>query len=196
MFNPLAKYEKYKKYLYLDRPKHMNEIYEDVEKFLNQKTLAETQEIVIGALKKKAEQKASSTAFLADLQAREKAWAAASRCYSADRERSQINEEADESSDSSEVDYSVDLSDIKSENESIYWKENRGNVEAVDILIGNEKLFDHEFLNEFKNNLAMFERRVMAPHTVLSEYSRSGSHTGGRRRRGKSKSRRSAAGQN
>ena len=30
---------------------------------------------------------------------------------------------------------SVDLSDIKSENDSIYWQEKRGNVEDVDIMI-------------------------------------------------------------
>ena len=64
----------------------------------------------------------------------------------------------------------MNLSDIKSENESIYWKEERGNVEAVDILIGNEKLFDHEFLDEFKGNLKMLERIVMAPQACLNEY--------------------------
>ena len=40
-----------------------------------------------------------------------------------------------------EVD-SVNLSDIKSENESIYWKQKRGSVEAVDVMIANDKLFD------------------------------------------------------
>jgi len=30
---------------------------------------------------------------------------------------------------------SVNLSDIKSENDSIYWEQQRGNVEEVDILI-------------------------------------------------------------
>ena len=50
-------------------------------------------------------------------------------------------------------DLSVDLSDIKSENDSVYWEQQRGTVENVDILINNEKLFDHEFLTSFKDGL-------------------------------------------
>jgi len=81
------------------------------------------QEIVINQLKRKAGKKKSSTAFLDDLQTREKAWAAAGKIrHSADGERSQmINEEY--SSESADDDQSVNLSDIKSENESIYWQE-------------------------------------------------------------------------
>ena len=37
---------------------------------------------------------------------------------------------------------SVNLSDIKSEYMSEYWEQKRGEVAAVDVLIGTEKLFD------------------------------------------------------
>ena len=157
---------------------------------------------MIENLKKKAEQKGKSTAFLDDLRAREKAWKTNSEAISnaaAAAEGGETNNNPIvESSDSSELDYSVELSDIKSENESVYWRENRGNVEFSDLPIGNDKLFDHDFLNEFKSNLVEFERRVMKPHLVLNEQSMSGSRQGGKRsRRIKNKNRRSsAAGQN
>ena len=42
-------------------------------------------------------------------------------------------------------------------------------MEDVDILIGNDKLFDHAFLDEFKDNLKMLERIVMAPQMALND---------------------------
>ena len=76
-----------------------------------------------------------------------------------------------------EGDNSVNLSDIKSENESVYWKENRGNVEAVDILQTDEKLFDHDCLDEFQENLRMLERIVTSPQIALAEYESKGAES-------------------
>lgn len=123
----------------------MAEINERAKQLLSQKTLAELQAIVINQLKCKAKKKTAAAAFLYDLEAREKAWAADIKGHSDGQRSSLIDEESSESIDDEK---SVNLSDIKSENESIYWQENRGNVEAVDYP-NTEKLFDHEFLDEF-----------------------------------------------
>ena len=167
--NPLAKYDRYKKYLYLDRPKHIDETYQQAQKLESEKTLAELQEAVIKNLRRKAERKTSSTAFLDYLRTREKSWAA-NKCHS-DGEKTPANEAV--SSDSSSNDYSVKLSDIKSENESIYWKENRGKVWAEDILLvnKNEKLLDDDVLDKFKGDLKNVElmlEEIVMPSRVTN----------------------------
>ena len=76
----------------------------------------------------------------------------------------------DSSSDSSDLNNSINLSDIKSENESIYWEEQRGVVDGADVLIGNEKLYDHEFVDEFKENLRQLEKCLIAPQVAIKEF--------------------------
>lgn len=127
----MAKYQKFKKYLKLARPKDILDTLNAAERLDSEKTLEQLQEIVLESLKRKAMRK-QSTAFLNDLNARRNLWK---------DEKARLAEEGPKSegemSSVNEVD-SVNLSDIKSENESIYWKQKRGSVEAVDIMITND----------------------------------------------------------
>lgn len=58
---------------------------------------------------------------------------------------------------------SVNLSDIKSENDSIYWEQKRGNVEEVDILINQKRLFDNAFYEQMNEGLRLLEQSVNMP---------------------------------
>ena len=105
-----------------------------------------------------------------DLEAREKDWASNEASHLQAIKEQMYEHEHYESGSEFEVNApSVDLSDIKSENESIYWEQKRGNVEDVDILIRDDRMFDHETLNEIKSNMRLFEKVLDTPWTFLEE---------------------------
>lgn len=159
-----AKYRKFKKYQHLARPKQIEETYGAAEELQNEKTLDELQDIIISNLKKQAARKCS-TAFLNDLNER-------TNYMKEQRERKleDAKKVSDSECSSYHDDASVDLSDIKSENESIYWEQKRGAVEDVDVLITNDRLFDTDFHLNFKENLKQLEMCLEAPEKVVQHF--------------------------
>ena len=112
--------------------------------------------------------KKDSQAFINDMNAKEKAWKA-ERENGAQRDNNSMMTSSEQQVDGEDEAASVDLSDIKSENASIYWEQKRGNVEDVDIMINQSKLFDDQFYSEFNEGLRLLEQCMEAPLRTIQE---------------------------
>ena len=75
---------------------------------------------------------------------------------------------------------SINLSDIKSENESIYWDQKRGTVLGCDILLTKDKLFDEDFIQQFRGSLEQLHLCLEDPHKVVEQHTKD--KTTGRKR--------------